>query len=177
MMEQNKLLANRCLMDEKTLRRTYGRIFRKNLMLFYVGAGLMAAFGLLLVLLGGLSPFPVFLLAAAVLYLTMGLRQPKKQAKRQIQRYEASGSGSGPEVTVWFDEEEFSAQREGMEEQTDISYDDMNAVYDLGDRIILWTNQKQYIVLDPARFENGAEADFWQLAQEKFPWALPKTRT
>ena len=70
-MEQNKLLANRCLMDEKTLRRTYGRIFRKNLMLFYIGAGLMAAFGLLLVLLGGLSPFPVFLLAAAVLYLTL----------------------------------------------------------------------------------------------------------
>ena len=177
-MEQNKLLANRCVMDEKTLRRTYGRIFRKNLMLFYIGAGLMAAFGLLLaVLLGGLGPFPVFLLIAAALYLFMGLRQPKKQAKRQIQRYEASGSSTSPEVTVWFDEEEFSAQREGMSEQTDIPYGGMNAIYDLGDRIILWTNAKQYVVLDPARFENGSAADFWQLMRENCAWALPKTRT
>lgn len=177
-MDNFKLLSNRCVMDEKTLRRIYARIFRKNLLLFYIGSGLMAAFGLLLILLmGGLSPFPAFLLIAAALYLFLGIRQPRKQAKRQIQRYEASGSGPSPEVTVWFDEEEFSAQREGMEEQTDIPYGSMNAIYDLGDRIVLWTNQKQYIALDTGRFENGSEADFWQLMGENCGWAMPKSRT
>ena len=107
-MENDNLLANYCVMDEKLLRRIYGRIFRKNLMLFYLGAGLMAAFGLLMiVLLGRLSPFPAFLLIAAAVYLFLGIRQPKKQAKRQIQSYESSGSGPSPEVTVWFDAEEF----------------------------------------------------------------------
>ena len=174
-MEQNKLLANRCVMDEKTLQRIYGRIYHKNLLPFYLGSGVMALFGLLLIVLtGGLSPFPVFLLAAAVLYLFMGIRQPKKQAKRQIQRYEASGSGPSPEVTVWFDDEEFSAQREGMAEQTDIPYGRMSAIYDLGDRIILWTNEKQYVVLDTARFENGTEDEFWDLMREKCAWAMPK---
>ena len=174
-MEQNKRLANRCVMDEKTLQRVYGRIYHKNLLPFYLGAGVMAAFGVLLaVLTGGLSPFPVFLVAAAVVYLFMGLRQPRKQAKRQIQRYEAAGSGSSPEVTVWFDDELFCAQREGMAEQTDIPYPNVAAVYDLGDRIILWTNEKQYVVLDVARFENGSEDDFWALMREKCAWALPK---
>lgn len=174
-MKNDKLLTNHCVMDEKLLRRIYGRIFRKNLRLFYLGAGLMAAFGLLLiVLLGRLSPFPAFLLIAAAAYLFLGIRQPRKQAKRQIQSYEASGSGPSPEVTVWFDAEAFYARREGMEEQTDIPYDRMSAIFDMGDRIILWTNEKQYIVLDTARFENGTEDDFWKLMQEKCAWAMPK---
>lgn len=174
-MKNNNLLTNHCVMDEKSLRRIYGRIFRKNLMLFYLGAGLMAAFGLLLVvLMGGLTPFSGFLLIAGAVYLFIGIRQPRKQAKRQIQSYEASGSGPNPEVTVWFDEEEFSAKREGMEEQTDIPYDDMSAIYDIGNRIILWTSGKQYIVLDTARFENGTEDDFWKLMRKKCAWAMPK---
>lgn len=172
-MENNSLLTNRCVMDEKTLRRTYGRIFRKNLLLFYLGAGLMAAFGILLVvLLGRLSPFPVFLLLAAAAYLLLTVRQPRKQAKRQIRSYEADGSGSSPEVTVWFDAEALSAQREGMAEQTDIPYGSIRSIFDMGDRIILWTDAKQYIVLDTARFEHGTEDDFWRLMRENCARAL-----
>ena len=174
-MKQNELLTNHCVMDEKTLRRVYGRIFRKNLMLFYLGAGLMAAFGLLMIVLtGGVSPFSAFLLIAAAVYLGLGIRQPQKQAKRQIRSYEDDGSGSSPEVTVWFDDETFSARREGMEEQTDIPYDSVSAIFDMGSRIILWTREKQYVVLDTTRFENGTEDEFWKRMQKVCPEAMPK---
>lgn len=176
-MDESSALSNRCIMDEPTLRRTYRRIFRRNLLLFYLGAGLMAFFGLLLIVLtGDLSPFSGFLLIAAALYLFLGLRQPGKQARRQIQRYEESGSGSSPEVAVWFDSEEISAHRAGMEELTHISYDRMNAIYPDKDHIVLWTEAKQFIVLDCACFEHGTEADFWRLMKEKCPHALPKAR-
>lgn len=176
-MNESSVLTNRCVMDEATLRRTYRRIFRRNLLLFYLGSGLMAVFGLLLILLtGGLSPFPGFLLIAAALYLFLGLRQPGKQARRQIARYEESGSAPNPEVTVWFREEELSAIRAGMGEQTRISYDSMNAILPDKDRIILWTEAKQFVVLDVSRFENGTEADFWRLMKEKCSHALPKSR-
>ena len=176
-MNESSVLSNRCVMDEATLRRTYRRIFRRNLLLFYLGAGLMAVFGLLLIALtGSLSPFPGFLLLAAALYLFLGLRQPGKQARRQIARYEESGSGPDPEVTVWFGEEALSARRAGMEEQTQISYDSMNAILPDKDRIILWTEAKQFVVLDTSRFENGTEADFWRLMKEKCSHALPKSQ-
>ncbi len=174
-MGTTQFLTNRCVMDEKTLRRTYGRIFRKNLLPFYLGAGLMAAFGvLLIVLLGEVGPFSGFLLVAAALYLFMGLRQPGKQAKRQIRSYEESGSGPSPEVTVLFDQDALCARREGMEAQTEIPYDSISAIFDLGDRIILWTREKQYVVLDTARFEHGTEEDFWQRMADQCAWAMPK---
>lgn len=171
------VLTNRCVMDEATLRKTYARIYRRNLMLFYLGAGLMAAFSLLMIVLTGeLSPFPGFLLIAAALYLFLGLRQPGKQAKRQIARYENSGSGSSPEVTVWFGPEALTGRREGLEETVEIPYAGMQSIMPLKDRIILWTEEKQFIVLDTARFENGTEADFWRLMQETCSHALPKSR-
>lgn len=171
------LLTNRCVMDEATVRKTYARIYRPNLMLFYVGSGLMAAFSLLLILLqGGLAPFSGFLLLAAAGYLFLGLRQPGKQARRQIARYEESGSGSSPEVTVWFGRESLTGRREGMEETVEIPYEGMKSVMPVKGRIILWTEEKQFIVLDPARFEHGTEADFWRLMQEKCGYALPKSR-
>ena len=174
-MEESFVLTNRCVMDERTLRRTYARIFRPTLMLFYLGAGLIAAFSLLLILLQGtLSPLPVFLLIAGAAYLFIGLRMPKKQAARQIQRYESSGSDTSPEVAVWFGEEELTGRREGMEELTHIAYSSMKSIFPDKDRIILWTTAKQYVVLDTARFENGSETDFWKLMMEKCPLAVPK---
>ena len=38
-MNESSVLCNRCVMDEATLRRTYRRIFRRNLLLFYLGSG------------------------------------------------------------------------------------------------------------------------------------------
>ncbi len=56
-MHESQLLSNRCVMDERTLRKTYARVFRRTLSLFYFGAGLIAAFSLLLIVLQGtLSP-------------------------------------------------------------------------------------------------------------------------
>lgn len=174
-MQESQPLSNRCVMDERTLRKTYSRIFRRTLSLFYFGAGLIAAFSLLLIVLQGtLSPLPAFLLVAAALYLFVGLRMPRKQARRQIQRYEAAGSGTSPEVAVWFGPEELTGRREGFEELTHIDYDSIRSVLPAGDRIVLWTAEKQYVVLDVARFENGSEADFWKLMIEKCPLALPR---
>lgn len=174
-MEETKLLANRCVMDERTLRRTYAQIFRRTLYLFCGGAGLIAAFSLLLIVLqGGLSPLPAFLLAAAGIYLWVGLRMPGKQAKRQIRRYEESGSGDSPEVTVWFDEDGLCGSREGTENVTEIDYDSLASILPDGSRIVLWTEAKQFVVLDTARFENGSEDDFWRLMNEKCPAAVPK---
>ena len=174
-MEENKTLTNRCVMDARTLRRTYARVFRRTLYIFCFGAGLIAAFSILMMVLqGGPSPLPFVLLLGAAAYLFVGLRMPKKQAKQQIRRYEASGSGTAPEVAVWFGEEELTGRREGVEELTHIDYDSLKAILPDRDRIILWTAEKQFIVLDTARFENGSEAEFWSLMNRKCPAAVPK---
>ena len=171
------VLTNRCVMDERTLRKTYARLYRRQLLIFYVGAGLILAFAVLMtVLQGGLSPMPAFLILAAVIYLCVGLRMPKKQAMQQIRRYELDGFDTSPEVTVWFGEDELSGRREGAEDLTHIAYDSMKSILPEGDRIILWTEQKQYVVLDTARFENGTEDDFWKLMSEKCILAVPKSR-
>lgn len=173
-MEASRILTNRCVMDEKTLRRTYARIVRRTLAIFCGGAGLMMAIALLLIVLfRTVTPLSMVLLLGSVVYLTAGLRMPRKQARRQIRRYEQTGP-SAPEVTVWFDEEELTGRREGSEELTHISYDSMKSILPDGNRIILWTEQKQYIVLDTARFENGTEADFWKLMIEKCLDAVPR---
>ena len=169
------MLTNRCVMDERTLRKTYARLFRRQLLIFYIGAGLILAFSILLIVLQGrLSPMPAFLILAAVIYLSIGLRMPKKQAMQQIRRYEADGFDASPEVTVWFGEDELSGRREGAGDLTHIDYDSMKSILVNGDRIILWTEQKQFVVLDTARFENGTENDFWKLMNEKCPRAVPK---
>ena len=173
-MEASRILTNRCVMDEKTLRRTYARLFRRQLLIFYVGAGLILAFSLLLIALqGGLYPMSVFLGIAAVIYLFIGLRMPKKQARLQVRRYEETGL-TAPEVAVRFEDEALIGRREGSEELTHISYDDVKSLLPDGNRIILWTRQKQYIVLDTARFENGDEADFWKRMNEACPDAVPR---
>lgn len=170
------VLTNRCVMDQRTLRGVYARVFRRTLMLFYCGAGLMAAAAVLLILLGGLSPLPFVLLLGAAAYLFLGVRQPGKQAKRQLQRYKQSGSGPAPQVTVWFGEEELTGQREGMEELVHIPYGSLKSILPNGDRIILWTTEKQYLALDTARFEHGTEADFWRLMTEKCILAVPAAK-
>jgi len=79
-------------------------------------------------------------------------------------------------VSVWFEDEALSAIRAGMGEQTRIPYDSMNAILPDKDHVILWTEAKQFVVLDLSRFENGTEADFWRLMKEKCSHALPKSR-
>ncbi len=170
------VLVNRCVMDEKTLRKTYALVFRRNLMLFYLGSGLITAMALLMIGLQGISPMSVVLLIGGAAYLILGLRQPKKQAKLQILRYEQSGSGSSPEVTVWFDPEELTGRRSGSDTVTNISYDSIKAVLPGQNHIVLWTEEKQFIVLDCARFVNGNEDDFWLLMNQRCRHALPKSK-
>ena len=43
-----------------------------------------------------------------------------------------------------------------------------------GDLILLSSQAKLIYTLDPARFENGTETDFWRLMSEKCPNAVPK---
>ena len=174
-MMETDVLTNRCVMDEATLRRTYARINRRTLLLFYGGSGLMLAASLTLILLGGLSPLPLFLAFAGAAYLCIGLRMPKKAARRQRQRYEQSGSETAPEVLVRFDADSFTGVREGAE-PTEIDYHSLQAVYPNGSQIILWTENKQFIVLDRARFAGGSESDFWNRMKQACPAALPKGR-
>ena len=170
------VLTNRCVMDERTLRKTYARLFRRQLLIFYVGAGLILAFSLLLIVMqGGLSPMSAFLGIAAVVYLCIGLRMPKKQARLQVRRYEETGL-TAPEVAVRFEDEALIGRREGTDTDVSIAYYDLKSVLPAGDRTILWTLAKQFVVLDTARFENGTEADFWSLMREKCLTALPRSR-
>ena len=53
-----------------------------------------------------------------------------------------------------------TGRREGFEELTHIDYDSIRSILPAGDRIVICTEQKHYVVLDVARFENGSEADF-----------------
>ena len=55
-----------------------------------------------------------------------------------------------------------------------IPYEQIEKILRTGTELQLCLKNKLYYILDPNRFENGTEADFWRLMNEKCSAAVPK---
>lgn len=99
---------------------------------------------------------------------------PGKSAKAQVEKIRQKTGGIS--FRTVFRAEEIGFINPTGKETTQVSYLTVHKAVAAKDLILLFTSDKQMILLDAGRFENGTEADFWKLMNEKRPGAVPKER-
>ena len=167
------VLTNHCRSDKTTLEKAFTwttRVRRRVLLGF-------ALVFLGLAILGRVLPasrLPILIpFLFAIVYTVLAFLLVPRATRLQLRRMEETYQSDHVDATVVFHPEELASGRDGAEPLS-LRYGSLKAVKALPGLIVLLTKTRQFILLDPARFENGAEADFWKLMNEKCPQALPK---
>jgi hypothetical protein len=168
------VLTNRCRWDETSLKKGFAWTSRKStvqLLLLPVVFLVIAVYHLCA---KGLDLIPIILLAAGIAYPIVALRLPARFTKLQLRRMEENFQTDHLDTVTAFRDEELETWQEGKTSFSRIRYDSIETAAALSGLILLWTRSKQFVLLDPAGFEHGTEADFWRLMNEKCPRAVPK---
>lgn len=97
---------------------------------------------------------------------------PGKSARAQVEKIRQKKGGVC--FRTVFRPEEIGFIDPTGQETTKVSYQTVDKIVPAKDLILLFTVEKQMVLLDRNRFENGSEADFWRLMNEKRPSAIPK---
>lgn len=168
------VLINRCRTDKTALQKAYAWTSRNTRRFLLICAAMMLLLAIFLLCLKGLEPLTVILLVGPVAYGILAFTLPARFTKLQLRRMEEIFQADHADTTVEFHAEEIVNRRDGSDNSTRLRYTAIKTVAELPGLIILWTQGKQFILLDPTRFENGTEADFWKLMNEKCPQAVPK---
>jgi hypothetical protein len=174
-------LTNSCEYDEARLTEAFKAQFqetqRKKNLFFAIAAAGMLIFSLCGLLITGEKRYQVALLLSVPLVVLLGytiLALPGKAAKTQAARIrQASGS---LQFRFLFREEDVVLVTSDGKENTPLRYGNITRLIQTEKLIVVFAGEKQALVLDRSRFENGTEADFWKLMGEKCPAALPKKR-
>ncbi len=172
-------LRNVCHVDKKVLRRTIHRLLRPRRILLLGFAGLfLLVWGAYLLLvpqprnLGIVIGLPALAAVYGLLAL-LGTRQnlrivmKRLQENRQVKEYDCA---------VEFGPEELSLRVSYSDDLLRLPYKSLRRVLETKDLLILTTKARLSYPLDPVRFVNGSQEDFWRLMKEKCPKALPKKR-
>ena len=99
---------------------------------------------------------------------------PGKSAKAQVEKIRQKTGGIS--FRTVFRESGIGFINPTGNETTQVSYRTVEKAVPSKDLILLFTADRQMILLDAGRFEDGTEADFWRLMNEKRPSAVPKER-
>ncbi len=99
---------------------------------------------------------------------------PRRTAKLQAARIREKNGGL--EFRILFRPEEIAMVSPGGTEDAQVPYAEFSRIRQTPGLILLFTDEKKMILLDPARFEGGTEADFRRLMEEKCPRALPREK-
>lgn len=99
-----------------------------------------------------------------------------RYVKRTIQRMEESRRVSGYDMSIRFPEDEIRIEASVSNDVQHCPYDAVKRILIAQDLILVRSRSKQFLMLDQNRFENGTEADFWRLMNEKCPKAVPRAK-
>ena len=173
---EEPILINRCRMDEEIYTRAFTRTLRPHAILLYCGAAVMVICGLVYAIASRftdvLVPLMFLVLAGAEIYLARST--PTRTAKLNVNRLEDARGVKAFDTWVEFHDTEFLAGSEFADDPTEVPYARLQQIK-VGDGVLLlWTQGRQFYVLDRQRFQMGKEEDFWRLMNEKAPNAVPK---
>lgn len=175
-MEEN--LKNTCHVDRRVMRKAYVQALRSSTLAMLVICLLMLGVWVFyLVVVPAEERKPVLTLLLPLLILFDGvltLTAPARNAQIVMKRLQESRQVKEYESTLVFSPEELLASFDFSQDQLRLPYKEIRRVLVTKNLLLLKTKAKQFYLLDPARFENGAEADFWKLMSEKCPKAVPK---
>ncbi|MBQ1678567.1 MAG: hypothetical protein II062_03410 [Oscillospiraceae bacterium] len=169
-------LTNRCTIDRGSLQKAYRILWRPRMILLLFFSAVMMVCAILLICSGGFGLVEAVLLICAAAYVLLALTQPARFAKLQLRRMQENYQADSIEFCTDFYPDELSGRRNGAESATHMRYANIKSVKLCPGLILLWTKGRQFNMLDPARFENGTEADFWRLMNEKCPKAVPRAK-
>lgn len=177
----NELITH-TLFDETNLRIAYRRVLRKALVfqlimcVFSFGAairstirdpGLLRENRVLLLLVLALYGLGAF-------YLRRLLTMVKRSVKQSIDRDEEKWHVRSFDTTIRFTDTDFIDKNDIGTDEDHYDYAIVTRLVPCKNLILLHTRAKQFLMIDRTRFENGTEADFWRLMNEKCPQAVPK---
>ena len=168
-------LTNRCTIDRGSLQKAYRILWRPRMILLLFFSAVMMVCAILLICSGGFGLVEAVLLICAAAYVLL-LTQPARFAKLQLRRMQENYQADSIEFCTDFYPDDISGRRNGAESATHMRYANIKSVKLCPGLILLWTKGRQFNMLDPARFENGTEADFWRLMNEKCPKAVPRAK-
>lgn len=171
-------LANRCVIDKRTLREAMDaamgtlrglRIAELVLMLLCLGLLLWSLIGHL-----GIRPLIWAGFALALLlycYWQQFIHYPKRAVRNQLTRQALEDGTVAMENRLYFKAENVANRRGEAEELLHMPYENIKRVIEARRLIVIATRKKNLIPLDKAGFENGSPEDFWRLLGEKAPKA------
>ena len=166
---QAACLQNRCLVDEALLRRAYRLSGRSRFLLMFALAALWLVIGIVFIVLWGVSAIRILLIVLALLYVVLALYAPVRNAKLQVRRFQELKGISSYENNTFCTEAELAGRTSISQDVTHLRYEDISFIRTSGSLILIQTKAKLFSLLDKDRFENGTEADFWQLIMRKRP--------
>ena len=181
-MDESQVLTNRGRYDADTLRAAYTRLYRPwfwlmlALGLLFLGAAIyflvrrydvVRASPLLMAEVG-------LILLCSLLYFRRAFTTVPRSVRRAIRRLEESRRVTGYDTVFRFLDAEIRMEASISAEAMHLSYDAVRRLIPCAHLILIRTRSKQIVMLDPDRFENGTEEDFWALMVEKCPKAVPK---
>ena len=107
-------------------------------------------------------------------YLWRTLTMVKRSVTRTLDRSEEKWHVRGFDTTIRFTDTEFIDKDSVSADENRYTYAVVKRLVPYKHLILLHTQARQFLMLDRTRFENGTEADFWRLMNEKCPDAVPK---
>lgn len=187
-MEEQQNLTAHCRIDEDTLRKGYTMNLRASGWAYLVFCSLFSCYQILfrdlpMVLRYGARACWELLLITGVMLLIFAFIlvnhffwMPKRRAKRTVQRALELGQNAWSEVTAVFGGDSIATLNNQNSDKLSLRYEVLRRVTVFQDRIFLRTKGRQFLAVDPSRFENGTEEDFWRLLNQKCPKALPRSK-
>ena len=179
---QEPVLISRFPMNEDNLREVAKDELRIPILLNYLFAAVMLFVAVYTAIRCFNAPSlelrllfrPVFSLVITGLLIYQALTVEKRSVERTMQRLEKEIGSRDSVVILFFFPDCYYSENSELSGRTRREYSDVTQLTRAKNRIYLTMQGVRGYTLDPARFENGTEADFWKLMNEKCPRAVPR---
>lgn len=176
------VLINRCRVDEAKMRASARFTTRTQRRLDFIFAALVFAGGIYNVLrcVKAGSPGYSMIIGTVVLFglgiflIRDGFTVAERAVRFSLEQRKKQGIPDDLEVTLRFGPSEIEKENSFTHEPASFPYDQVAGIQRSGDELQMLLKNNVCYILDPDRFENGAEADFWKLMNEKCPNAVPR---
>ena len=117
---------------------------------------------------------PVVLLGLAVFLTVEAITVAKRNTDRFMKRLQSEFGTEDCEFVIRFYADFFTTESSSRPEPRRREYGSVSRIIRGKQLLHIGLEGSSVGDLDPARFENGTEADFWRLMNEKCPKAVPK---
>ena len=175
------ILTNHALVDEAAVKKSMTRICRLRVCVLLLDALLMLGMALYFTIRGVFSSHritisvqTVLLYALAVVCVWLGVNLPRRFTRLAMRRMEEQYQAASYEADYAFFADSLTFRSTVHPNETRLAYANVKKLLICDDLILLLSQAKLIYTLDRTRFENGTEADFWRLMNEKCPSAVPK---